>query len=144
MLPIEQCYGVIVVFKEEQPKFLILKQIKTNIDNWSFAKGHMEEGETPIETAMRELEEETGITKIKILDFPLIHEEYELSYTEGNKLKVNEYFIGFVDDKNVKIDEKEVSEYKWVTFKEALDIFYHESRNEVLKEAKNYLDNMVK
>ena len=144
MLPLEQCYGVIVVFKEEKPKFLILKQIKTNIDNWSFAKGHKEEGETPIETAMRELEEETGITKIKILELPLIHEEYELSYAEGNKLKVNEYFIGFVDDKNVKIDKKEVCEYKWVTFEEALDTFYHESRNEVLKEAKNYLDSVVK
>lgn len=77
MLPIEQCYGVIVVLKGEQNKFLMLEREETKND-WTFAKGHAEEGETPKETAMRELEEETGIKEIEILDLPLIHEEYEI------------------------------------------------------------------
>jgi 8-oxo-dGTP pyrophosphatase MutT (NUDIX family) len=144
MLPIEQCYGVIVVSKEEKPKFLILKQIGNRENDWSFAKGHMEEGESPIETAMRELEEETGIKEIEILDLPLIHEEYELTRHDRKSLKVNEYFIGVISSKEVKMDIKEHSEYKWVTFEEALNTFCHESRNEVLKEAKNYLDSVVK
>ncbi|MFA5773090.1 MAG: NUDIX domain-containing protein [Candidatus Paceibacterota bacterium] len=141
MLPIKQCYGIVVVLKEEQYKFLILKQEDTkDNNNWSFAKGHAEEGETPKETAIRELEEETGITKIDILDFPLIHEEYELIYHDGKHLKVNGYFIGFVKEKKVKIDEKELNSYKWATYEEALNTFSHESRKQVLKEAQKYIN----
>ncbi len=84
MLPIEQCYGFIVVLKEEQNKFLILERVGTKDDDWSFAKGHTEEGETPIQTSLRELKEETGIKEIEIMDFPFIHEEYEI-FHHGEK-----------------------------------------------------------
>ena len=36
--------------------------------HWDFPKGHVDKGETEIETATRELEEETGIKKIILLD----------------------------------------------------------------------------
>ena len=35
--------------------------------HWDFPKGHVDKGETEIETAIRELEEETGIKKIILL-----------------------------------------------------------------------------
>lgn len=140
MLPIEQCYGVIVVLKGEQNKFLMLEREETKND-WTFAKGHAEEGETPKETAMRELEEETGIKEIEILDLPLIHEEYEIVSHSEKRLKINDYFIGFVKDKDVKIEKEEIQSYKWVTFEEALNSFQHESRKQVLKEAQKYIQN---
>jgi 8-oxo-dGTP pyrophosphatase MutT (NUDIX family) len=144
MLPIEQCYGVIVVLREEQDKFLILEHNDTKDDNWSFAKGHTEEGETPIVTAMRELKEETGIEEIKILDIPLIHEEYEIFRHGENRLKVNEYFIGIVTNNKVKIDGDEICAYKWVTYEEAINTFTHEERKQALYDAQKYLENMVK
>lgn len=140
MLPIEQCYGVIVVLKGEQNKFLMLEREETKND-WTFAKGHAEEGETPKETAMRELEEETGIKEIEILDLPLIHEEYEIVSHSEKRLKINDYFIGFVKDKDVKIEKEEIQSYKWVTFEEALNSFQHESRKQVLEEAQKYIQN---
>lgn len=140
MLSIEQCYGVIVILKEKQNKFLMLEREETKND-WTFAKGHAEEGETPKETAMRELEEETGIKEIEILDLPLIHEEYEIVSHSEKRLKINDYFIGFVKDKDVKIEKKEIQSYKWVTFEEALNSFQHESRKQVLKEAQKYIQN---
>ena len=36
--------------------------------HWDFPKGHVDKGETEIETATRELEEETGIKNIILLD----------------------------------------------------------------------------
>jgi 8-oxo-dGTP pyrophosphatase MutT (NUDIX family) len=140
MLPIEQCYGVIVVLKEEQCKFLILEREEKKND-WTFAKGHAEEGETPKETALRELEEETGIENIEILDLPLIHEEYEIIRHGEKRLKINDYFVGFVIDKDVKIEKAEIQSYRWTTFKEALNTFNHERRKQVLKEAQKYLQN---
>jgi len=143
MLNIEQCYGFIIVFKEKENLFLLLERAETKGD-WTFAKGHREKGEDPKETAMREVKEETGISEIEILDFPSIHEEYEI-FREGEKrLKMNDYFIGYVKNKEVRIQEKEIQSYKWVFFEEALVLFKHERRKEVLKEAKKYINNVVK
>jgi len=136
---IEQCYGIILIFKEPENMFLILERRETKND-WTFAKGHQEENETPRETALREVEEETGIKDIEILDFPLISEKYEVKKEDKVNLKVNEYFIGYVKNKDVKIQEKEIQSYKWVTFEEALDLFVHERRKEVLRQAQKYLE----
>lgn len=143
MLPIEQCYGIIIVFKENENMFLLLERKETNND-WTFAKGHMKEGEVPKETAMRETEEETGIKEIEILDAPLIHEEYEINYIGEKRLKINDYFMGFVKDKEVKIQEDEIQSYKWVTYEEALNSFKYDRRKEVLKTAQKYLQNVLK
>lgn len=56
-------------------------------------------------------------------------------------MKINDYFIGFVKDKDVKIEKEEIQSYKWVTFEEALNSFQHESRKQVLKEAQKYIQN---
>lgn len=143
MLPVEQCYGFIVVFKKEQNIFLILERMERKGD-WTFPKGHIEVGEIPKETALRELEEETGIKEIDILDLPLIHEEYEIINHGEKRLKINDYFIGFVKEENVIIEKEEIQSYKWASYEEAMDSFEHERRKQSLKEAKKYLDNMVK
>ena len=79
-MPTEQCYGVIVVYKGEENLFLILQQHDEPISkgSWTFPKGHHEGSESPRETTLRELEEETGITNIEFLDIPLIYEKYEI------------------------------------------------------------------
>ena len=140
MITHEQAYGVIVVFHAEGEKdyFLIL-QHKDAEGSWSFPKGHHEEGESPRETALRELAEEAGITDIKIIDTPLIHEEYEINHGSEKILKKNDYFIGFTKSKEVKIQEGEISAYKWATQKEALETFQYESRKNVLTKALEYL-----
>jgi len=143
MLPIEQCYGFIVILKREHDMFLILERMERKGD-WTFPKGHTEDGETPEETALRELKEETGIKEIEILDFPLIHEEYEIVKNGELRLKINDYFVGFVEKNIVNIEKEEIQSYKWVSFDDALDSFEHERRKQVLREAKKHLDNMLK
>lgn len=143
---IEQAaYGIVVVIKEDEYKFLILMQDKEFI-NWSFPKGGVEEGETPMETAMRELEEETGITSIEILDCPMIDEVYHYESDGKNVSRVNKYFVGIVKSKDVKIQEGEIYEYKWATYEEAKNtfVFKKETRTMVLEQAQKYLENMIK
>lgn len=145
-MPKEQCYGVIVVYREsteleeEKYKFLIL--LHTGLENnWSFPKGHVEDGETPVETALRELKEETGITDVSLIgSAPLFHEEYKIIRNLGEKLKVNDYFIGFVKDKNAKIQPEEIRESAWLTFKEAMNRITYKERRSVLENAKAFLE----
>lgn len=50
---------VIVRHSESQPLFLL---IRDQYGQWTFPKGHLDEGETSPEAAVREVHEETGIT----------------------------------------------------------------------------------
>ncbi|MEK7586054.1 MAG: NUDIX domain-containing protein [Patescibacteria group bacterium] len=146
MASIEQvAYGIVVAIKEDEWKFLILLQDETFV-NWSFPKGKTEKGETvPLDIAMRELGEETGITVIDILDCPLMEEEYRYEKRGDTYHRTNKYFLGVVKDKSVKIQEGEIIEYKWATYKEASEtfVFKKESRVEILQQAQEYL-NMLK
>lgn len=55
--------GAVVYRLNPTPQILLVKQ---NNNFWGIPKGHMEPGETFLQTACREVEEETGI-KIKLL-----------------------------------------------------------------------------
>lgn len=87
---------------------------------WDFPKGKTEAGETPFEAALRELEEETGITQV---DFRWGHDFFETGpYARG---KVARYYIaettssavvlGFVPE----LGRAEHHEYRWMSYEEA-------------------------
>lgn len=153
MIKVNQtAFGIVTVYKEDNIyKFLILLQDK-NYQNWSCPKGKSEEGETvPIDIAMRELKEETGITEIDILDYPLIDEHYDFEIDGKHVDRVTKYFVGIVKSKKVIPREGEIIDYKWATYEEAMDtfVFKREDRQGVLKKAKEFLDeyesrNMLK
>lgn len=56
--------GIIV---RHNPNKQILLTIYTHIKGLGFPKGHVEEGETFDQTAIREVTEETGLTELKIV-----------------------------------------------------------------------------
>ncbi|EKE04812.1 MAG: NUDIX hydrolase [uncultured bacterium] len=57
--------GGIVI--RNNPNKQILLTIYTHINGLGFPKGHVEEGETFEQTAIREVTEETGLTELKII-----------------------------------------------------------------------------
>ena len=61
MMTLEKSCGAIV-FRKFHGNVEILLIKHANGGHWSFPKGHVEEGETEVETATREIFEETGIS----------------------------------------------------------------------------------
>lgn len=61
--------GVVYAYFDGRPKFLLIKHKFTH--QWSIPKGYVEPGETTLDAAAREVEEETGVpaTVIDFLDF---------------------------------------------------------------------------
>lgn len=140
---IDKSYGIILVLRKDndEDEFLILQQWQ---GHWSFPKGHGENGETPIQIAIRELAEETSIIGIELSKFPSIKDDYVVAWRGSNWHKTVECYIAFTRNENVTIQNSEVQGYKWATYKEALDTLNFEGTKNVLKTAKKYLDNMVK
>lgn len=119
-----------VIFDND--KVLILKQVQ---GHWGFPKGHVENNETEIETAIREIKEETN------LDVE-INEKFRYVETYSPKENVTKDVVFFVAKKiggDVKPQEEEVSEIKWVSPKEALELVSYESSKIVMEKIINDL-----
>lgn len=86
---------------------------------WSLPKGHMEPGETEIQTALRELREETGLTAIVQSDRSTSI-EYPIS-PAGKKQVV--FFLGKVSG-IPRPREGEIDSFRWVTAEQLADYLF--------------------
>lgn len=105
--------GFVLFTKQPKKQFLLMR----HANRWDLPKGHCEPNETYLETALRETEEETGITRNQItIDdrFEFVF-SYPVTYRrwgdEVFKKKVK-YFLGFVDEQpQLKLTEHESAEW---------------------------------
>jgi bis(5'-nucleosidyl)-tetraphosphatase len=133
---IEKSCGAVIYRKlGEEFEFLVVKS-KAN-GHWSFPKGHMEKDESEKETARREVLEETGLNIILLDEF---RTKIEYQLTEST-LKEVILFIGITSAQSVNIQQEEIEEFKWLNYKEMLDLLTFENSKKILIEVKNFLNN---
>lgn len=118
-------------------EFLLIKSKDNNY--WGFPKGHMEGNENEIDTALREVYEETGLN-IQIDDGFRVETEYFIS---REILKKVVYFVGMSNEGAVKIQLEEVGDYKWTNYSDAMNLLNHESSKEILESVQTYLKTSV-
>ena len=127
----------IVIFRHEDKgvKYLLLHH---GGEYWNFPKGHQEGDENDLQTALRELEEETGIAKVKVVDNFLNEYQYDFDtdINDGVKEKIYKqaiFFLGEVIDQKVKISDEHI-DFGWFDFDTALKrMFYQEGQNSLKK-----------
>ena len=100
--------------------------IHHNAGHWDFPKGHVESGETEIETAIREVKEETNIDVEVNKNF-----RYSIKYSpKKDVIKEVIYFLARNVSDNKQAQLEEVSEVKWFDFNDAIkQITFDNSRN---------------
>jgi len=124
-------FGVIPIYSDNGTnRFLLVHQKK---GHWGFPKGHADPGETPVQTAIRELAEESGVTACRLIESPEFIERYSFINKKGKQVdKTVTFYIGYVDDPGVTIQPEEVQGYAWLnaeqtrerlTFPEARELF---------------------
>ena len=126
--------GGAILYTVVQNEILYLVILDCN-SNWGFPKGHLENKETSIDAALREIKEEVGIDAKLDTDF-----KKELIYTMPNGIEKHSiYYIGSFYNQTPYRQIEEVQEIKMLPYEEAYNIITFDNMKQVLFEANNYL-----
>jgi ADP-ribose pyrophosphatase YjhB (NUDIX family) len=123
--------GVIYRFGKTKQDIQILL-IQDAKDRWTIPKGHIEEGESAKETAEREIQEETGLKQMKVLNFlGKIHFRYRRQ--QSLVLMTTEIFlVQALGDTDDLTPEDWMNGIKWFSAAEALDKIEYEDISKLI------------
>lgn len=131
----KSCGAVMFTEVDGIRKFILITNISGHI---GFPKGHIELGENEIQTALREVYEETGV-KTQIIDG--FRESYNY-LINGFIRKKAVYYLAPFDVKDIQMNIMEISEYKLVDFDEALSYLNFKHDRDILSKANAFIDSM--
>lgn len=130
----EKSCGAIVYRKHHgNIEILLIKHV--NSGHWSFPKGHVEADETEVETARREIKEETGIDVIIDPTF----RETVTYFPRKDTQKVVVYFIAKAKNFDYVRQEEEIAEIKWVDVGHATSVLTYENDKSIVNKAKKVI-----
>jgi bis(5'-nucleosidyl)-tetraphosphatase len=114
----DESFGIIPLKREGDAWHVFLILHKEG-NHWGFPKGHRQGEESPLESATRELKEETGFDIVRVLGEAPIIESYQFRRRGQTILKKVHYFPALVSGVFI-MQIEEIREGRWVTFEEAL------------------------
>jgi ADP-ribose pyrophosphatase YjhB (NUDIX family) len=116
-----------------------------NETEWEFPKGRRNYQEKDLDCALREFEEETGLSKndIKIVENLVPFEEIFIG--SNHKSYKHRYFLAYTDktdDDLYNYQQSEVSKIEWKTLDECLDAIrpYHLEKKQLIKNINKVLE----
>ena len=135
---------LLIIFTTKFKVLLLKRKSKRNL--WQSVTGSIELGEDPYDTALRELQEETGINKQKsdlIFDDLshkfMIYSEWIDRYKESTYSNKEYIFsLKLNDEVSVKLS-REHSSYKWVDLNDAIHLVFSWTNKVALKAIPNFI-----
>ncbi len=133
----EQSAGFIVyrINRKGIREYLILHYPGGHFD---FPKGHIEKGETKMQAAERELEEETGITRVTWIEG--YKEKINYKYRREGQLMSKDvyFFLAATRQKNVRISFEHQG-FVWLPFNEAMLKITFDNARTLLTKAEEFI-----
>jgi len=130
-LPLRTGVGIVVLNNEN--KVFVAKRIDNPKNFWQMPQGGVDEGESFLQAAYRELEEETGIKEVKlikeideILSYELPSHLLGVIWKGKYKGQKQKWFVmkylGNDRDINIKTNSPEFLEWKWIDLNKITDV----------------------
>lgn len=132
----KSCGGVVYRKNNEFIEYLLILNKKgTANGHWGFPKGHVENNESEVETARREILEEAGIH----VNIDSNFREMTTYSPRLNVMKDVIYFAAECLSENITLQASEVADFMWCDYKKAMKILVNDK--DILKKANYYLVN---
>lgn len=135
----------LIIFRRKsftEPLEYLLLQTSYGKHHWTPPKGHVDPGESDMQTALRETEEESGLKKSS-LDI-MEHIQKTLNYEVRGKPKTVIYWPAEVKDYNVAVQlSDEHQDFKWLSLNKACDLL-HDTTGVALREVDQEIRNVAK
>lgn len=130
-IPVRSFLASLVAVRETEARHevLLLKRTQTLIGEWCQVAGSIEEGETAWQTALRELDEETGLQPNALYSADTCEQFYE---ADRDAITIAPVFVAFIDNSEKVRLNHEHSEYRWVSFSEAKEMVVFGGQRRVL------------
>jgi len=138
---IKQVSAGIVVYHVTSQGIMEYLVLQYGAGHWDFAKGKLEDGETKIEAAIRELHEETELSGVEIK--PGFEESllYRFKDFTGKMIeKTVHFFVGQLLEKGEVQLSHEHKDYKWLPYNQAIQLLTYQNAKDVLSHADAFLN----
>lgn len=152
MIAFEKSVGAVIFRKEGNGIYYLLLDYGNGY--WGLPKGHIEEGESEIETLEREIQEETGLNNLKIIKgfrentryfYKAKDEEKEKRIEKGRKINIYKkaiYYLAETVNEKIILSHEHV-DFTWLSFEDALEKITYKNTKKVLEKAKRFIDKSI-
>lgn len=130
----KSCGAIVYTRRDGQYLFVIVQE---QSGSYSFPKGHMEGSETEIETAQREVFEETGLHPT-FLDGYRETDEYDMQEKPGTRKQVV-YFLAEYANESLIPQPDEIRKIALLPYDQAVQCFEYEGSRRILSSAYRFL-----
>ena len=131
-----------IVFRREADSTRYLL-IRDSYGNWGFPKGHLEDGESPVEAARRETREETGLEDL-VVQGPIRVIDWHFRFRGRHIHKYCHFFLfeSLTGEPSPQADEG-ITACQWQPLDEALQVLSYDNARGVLKRAGEMVRTLV-
>jgi 8-oxo-dGTP pyrophosphatase MutT (NUDIX family) len=132
-----QAAGGVVV---DAGQVLVLR--RDSRDEMRLPKGHIEPGESAQETALREVQEESGYGRLEVLA-DLGHQTVEFDYRGTHVVRDEHYFLmGLCGSRADRHKPEKQFRPEWLNCEQALNVLSYQAEREWVRRAKDALDKI--
>jgi 8-oxo-dGTP pyrophosphatase MutT (NUDIX family) len=129
--------GAVIYKRGKKIEYLLLHKNASEHykELWDFPRGNIEGKESQIKTAQREIEEETGLTKIGFDE--TFKESIRFFYKKEGETIFKEaiyYLAELLEEQDIKLSMEHIG-YRWVSYETAMKLLTHENTKQLLEKA---------
>lgn len=129
--PYRPCVGIMLINRDNL--VLVAQRIDQVTEAWQMPQGGVDDGETPRQAALRELNEEIGTDKVKIISETKEWLSYDLPQKLADKVWGGHFrgqtqkwfamrFLGNDEDINLATETPEFLQWKWTLMENLLNV----------------------